>query len=203
MDVNISDSDFEDMAREHKALLSQYGRVQMRCTELVARQAAQIAALQADVIRLRGELVVRDTALAYMREDMVVLQEKIPGLPTRVTLAHRVESLTRRVQDLMRERLHRQVSIGDGAAVSHDASAAGRDNEAALEANKAAADLVICQTGCVSHDDYWREQDQCRRTGEQCVLVEQPQAMQFVRSAEVHADNAMQESVMKERQRVD
>ncbi len=53
---------------------------------------------------------------------------------------------------------------------------------AALEASLVAADLVICQTGCVSHDAYWRVQDHCRRTGKQCVLVGQPQAMQFVRS---------------------
>jgi hypothetical protein len=52
----------------------------------------------------------------------------------------------------------------------------------ALEASLVAADLVICQTGCVSHDAYWRVQDHCRRTGKQCVLVGQPQAMQFVRS---------------------
>jgi hypothetical protein len=39
--------------------------------------------------------------------------------------------------------------------------------------NLAAADLVICQTGCISHDDYWRVQDHCRRTGKPCILVDQ------------------------------
>ncbi len=41
-----------------------------------------------------------------------------------------------------------------------------------LTAHAAAADWVICQTGCVSHGGYWREDDGCRRTGKGCVLVE-------------------------------
>ena len=58
---------------------------------------------------------------------------------------------------------------------------AGGDDAAALEAGLVAADLVICQTGCVSHDACWRVHDHCQRTGKQCVLVDQPQAMHFVR----------------------
>jgi hypothetical protein len=55
---------------------------------------------------------------------------------------------------------------------------------AALEASLRAADLVICQTGCVSHGAYWRVQDHCRRTGKPCVLVGEPQPIQFVRRGE-------------------
>ena len=47
----------------------------------------------------------------------------------------------------------------------------------ALDASLAAADLVICQTGCISHDDYWRVQDHCRRTGKPCILVDEPLAV--------------------------
>jgi hypothetical protein len=46
------------------------------------------------------------------------------------------------------------------------------DNAAVLDANLAAADLVICQTGCISHNAYWRVKDFCKRTGKQCVYVE-------------------------------
>ncbi|BEU97073.1 DUF2325 domain-containing protein [Acidovorax sp. DW039] len=42
----------------------------------------------------------------------------------------------------------------------------------ALDESLAAADLVICQTGCISHDEYWRVQDHCRRTGKPCILVD-------------------------------
>jgi len=54
-------------------------------------------------------------------------------------------------------------------------------DDAALEASLVAADFVICQTGCVGHDDYWRVQDHCKRTGKPCVLVDQPQVVQIMR----------------------
>ncbi len=50
-----------------------------------------------------------------------------------------------------------------------------------LEASLQAADLVICQTGCLSHGQYWRIQDHCKRTGKTCVLVAQPEALRIVR----------------------
>ncbi|WP_308417324.1 DUF2325 domain-containing protein [Chitinimonas koreensis] len=55
------------------------------------------------------------------------------------------------------------------------------DDPAALEASLVAADLMICQTGCLSHGEYWRVQDHCKRTGKACVLVEAPQALRIVR----------------------
>ena len=68
-----------------------------------------------------------------------------------------------------------------GRFLHHAGGDDGADDAAALEASLVAADLVICQTGCVSHDAYWRVHDHCKRTGKQCVLVDQPQAMHFVR----------------------
>ena len=50
-----------------------------------------------------------------------------------------------------------------------------------LDASLAAADLVICQTGCLSHGAYWRVQDHCKRTGKSCVLVEQPGPLRIMR----------------------
>jgi len=35
----------------------------------------------------------------------------------------------------------------------------------------AAADLVICQAGCISHNAYWRVKDLCKRTGKPCLFV--------------------------------
>lgn len=224
-------SNFDNIAREHSVLLNEYGRVQSRCSELVARQVDQIEALRVDmarkdaeIMRLRAEVIARDTELAYVREDLATLETSIPGLPTRMSLARRVESLTEHIQSLMRERLGwqwlarperaaasdahpvipadlRQKSVlcigqdESGTSVAqmeieraggyflHHDGVDGED-EAALEASLVAADLVICQTGCVSHNAYWRIQDHCKRTGKQCVLVNQPRAMHFVRSTE-------------------
>lgn len=205
--------------REHRALLAQYGEIQKRCSAVIAAQAAEIKRLQAQAVRLRAAALLRETALAWEREDRQSVEAAIPGLPKRLALARRVEWLMGRVQDLqhaLRERLsrakapalpatqteaatapdlreksvlcvgepgagasvaRRMVEMAGGRFLHH----AGNDlpGAAALEASLVAADLVICQTGCVSHDAYWRVQDHCRRTGKQCVLVEQPQALQF------------------------
>lgn len=34
------------------------------------------------------------------------------------------------------------------------------------------ADLVVYQTGCISHNAYWRVKDFCKCTGKRCVFVE-------------------------------
>jgi len=67
-----------------------------------------------------------------------------------------------------------------GRFLHHDGGA--EDNPAALDASLAAADLVICQTGCISHDAYWRVKDHCKRSGKRCVFVEKPSASSLERS---------------------
>ena len=59
-----------------------------------------------------------------------------------------------------------------GRFLHHDGGE--QDNPAKLDATLAAADLVICQIGCISHDAYWRVKDHCKRTGKRCVFVETP-----------------------------
>ncbi|MBV1775890.1 DUF2325 domain-containing protein [Burkholderiaceae bacterium DAT-1] len=59
-----------------------------------------------------------------------------------------------------------------GSFAFHDGGVEQNLNQ--LEPGLAAADLVICQTGCISHDAYWRVKDFCKRTGKQCVFVERP-----------------------------
>ncbi len=110
--------DFEKFVAEYSLLLTQYGRVQLRCSQVITDQARQISQLQTEVMRLRAELMVSVTSLPF-----------------------------------------------------------GREGQLALEDVLAAADLVICQTGCVSHDAYWRVQEHCKRTGKQCVLVDQRTAI--------------------------
>ena len=218
------------IAQEHRVLLSAYGRAQARCSAQLAEQTAQaarIAELEAQLMRTQAQVVIRDTKLALAREELAELAAAAPGLPTRVKLARRVEWLSARVQDLMRELLRLQwvpapsvsnkstlqadllagvreksvlcvgqdlgqavdganaarqaIELAGGRFLHHAGGDDGIDDVAALEASLVAADLVICQTGCVSHDAYWRVHDHCQRTGKQCVLVDQPQAMHFIR----------------------
>ncbi len=58
------------------------------------------------------------------------------------------------------------------------------DNQHLLDASLAAADMVICQTGCISHNAYWRVKDFCKRTGKQCVFVENPSVSSLTRGLE-------------------
>jgi len=222
--------------REHQVLLQEYGRVQTRCSRMLAEQAARIAELESEVIRLRGEAMLRITALAWEREDHARVIAAYPDLPRRFALARHVDRLAERIQSLLRERnaahwwpmpgMARRRAVLAGKAepsvvsaapgksvlcIGKDAVAVGKARaavetaggrflqhdgveDAVLEASLVAADLVICQTGCVSHNAFWRVQDHCRRTGKQCVLVSQPDALAAIRPRKLPADADISDS---------
>lgn len=191
-------NDIDPLTEEHWTLMRQYGRAQSRCSDLVGTQAAELVELRAQVLCLRAAVIVRETTLAWEREDRMALEMRIPGLPRRMALARRVDHLVERVQDLLRERLHRQwrrptmsplqSTLPDTGPAAPTACIVMTtdgieplEDTAAFEASLVAADLVICQTGCLSHDAYWRVQDHCRRTGKACVVVAQPDVVRIVR----------------------
>ena len=62
------------LPQEFLALCRHLGDVQKRCSATVAAQAAQIEALQAQVLRLRAEVIVRDTRLAMAQDALAVMQ---------------------------------------------------------------------------------------------------------------------------------
>lgn len=132
-------TDRHGLMQEYRVLLAEYGRAQARCSALLASRAADIAALQAQVMRLRASAIVQQTALAFERQDRAYMLS---------------------------------LNTADGV------------DEAALEASLAAADMVICQTGCLSHNAYWRVHDHCQRTGKTCVLVAQAPGPAAVLSSE-------------------
>jgi len=56
-----------------------------------------------------------------------------------------------------------------GRFMHHDG---GREeNLRRIEGALAAADIVICQVGCISHNAYWRVKEMCKRTGKPCMFV--------------------------------
>ncbi len=73
----------------------------------------------------------------------------------------------------------RVIEVKGGRFVHHDGGE--KQTSAQLDASLAAADLVICQTGCVSHEAYWRVKDHCKRTGKRCVFVDNPSVSSLVR----------------------
>jgi hypothetical protein len=162
--MHLAAHEIPQLINEYHALMHHFGKTQLRCDALVRSQAAEIERLQSEAMRLRAAVIVRDTALAWER-------------------ARRMDAVRIVMQNMARERLQwqlqgRQAQGGQGAlqAAVIDAPA---DDLTDLEGSFEAADLVICQTGCLSHGAYWRVQDHCRRTGKTCVLVEQSAVAQI------------------------
>lgn len=178
------------LPQEFLVLCRQLGEAQQRCSTALAAQAAEIHALQSEIVRLRGAVVVRDTRLAMVREDLAQLQAASPGLLRRRAMARHIGALAERIATLSRECLRWRLAaeadakaqarvVGQGGATLQPAGPQPglQEDHATLDASLAAADLVICQTGCISHDEYWRVQDHCRRTGKPCILVDQSLAV--------------------------
>ncbi|MBH1963114.1 MAG: DUF2325 domain-containing protein [Comamonadaceae bacterium] len=158
-----TDKDFDSLALEHGVLLRQYGALQRRCGQQVRAQAQEIESLQQQVVRLRACVIARDSALSWEREERRKLLDAIRGWPE-----HEVQALQEQASTLTP--MHTHASDSDW-----------------LEDSLRGADLVVCQTGCISHGDYWRVKDHCKRTGKTCVLVEQPGALRIVR---IHPNDA-------------
>jgi hypothetical protein len=70
------------------------------------------------------------------------------------------------------------VRLRGGEFVHHDGGK--EENIGRLEAVISAADAVICQTGCISHNAYWRVKEQCKRTGKPCTFVGNPSLSSFL-----------------------
>jgi len=74
-----------------------------------------------------------------------------------------------------------------------------QDNLKQLDNSLAAADLVICQTGCISHNAYWRVKEHCKRTGTRCMFVENPSISSLSKGIEaLSASPAIHEPGMQE-----
>ncbi|MBY4673873.1 DUF2325 domain-containing protein [Burkholderia multivorans] len=223
--MTATDRNWMQLCDEHGRVIQEYGRAQRRASDVICDQARRIAALETQVMELRAAVMIRETALAWAREELQEVKAAVPGLPKRLALAQQVRVLEARLQALMRGE---SIETSDGsrptsAGKAHRTSASPVDSarvvmwisqaelqtrsvelavaktgvrvvqaEGAdarqLDAGLSEANLVICQVGCVSHDDWWRVKDYCRRTGKRCVLVEQPDALQRVIASAAHVD---------------
>lgn len=92
----------------------------------------------------------------------------------------RARAMLRESQLAWRLPIHVQPATQTGLAPPAFTPHEPAENES-LEGRLYEADLVICQTGCLSHGAYWRVQNHCKRTGKICLLVEQPDALRIVR----------------------
>ena len=165
--VPYPEDDIDHLVQEHSVLLRHCGEVQQRCTAQIQTQAGEITWLQSQVIRMRAQIIMLLSALTWEREDHQALQ---------ASAAHRPKTAGPPLQDGFAPVRQRPVDT----LLEQSPSDQSCDLEW-LEYSLRAADLVICQTGCVSHGSFWRVQDHCKRTGKACVLIEQPDALRIVR----------------------
>jgi hypothetical protein len=148
-------------------------REQLR--ERLAEQTERNHALQRELARLTPRAVAAEPAHAAPLPAPAAAQDL--ALP--VKLDHRVVLCVGGRGGSVPQ--YRQAVEGCGAHFLHHDGGA-EHKPAQLEPQLAAADLVICQTGCISHDAYWRVKDHCKRHHKRCVFVETPSRSAFERA---------------------
>lgn len=155
-------------------------RLQKKVEQLEQRQAEQ----QALIGELRLQLAIKTEVAAVSAETnnqtLPFIQSK-RVIPIVVQLQQKsILCVGGRVGNVASYR-DAVESVG-GRFAHHDGGL--EDNQHLLDASLAAADMVICQTGCISHNAYWRVKDFCKRTGKQCVFVENPSVSSLTRGLE-------------------
>jgi hypothetical protein len=70
------------------------------------------------------------------------------------------------------------VERAGGQFMHHDGGI--EHNHHRLDANLAAADCVVCQTGYISHTAYWLVKNYCKKSGKSCVYLDRPSVSTFV-----------------------
>lgn len=140
--------------------------------------------LQQKVERLLARLAAADEEIAALRKQRASVQPE-PDAPAPATATAAEPEQAPEALDL-RDRTvlcvggrsgsvatYRELVENVGGRFAHHDG--GRENNARqLDANLAAADLVICQTGCISHRAYWRVKDHCKRHNKRCVFLDKP-----------------------------
>lgn len=179
MEIRVEPARFEALIDENAVLARELARAQQRTTRQAAEHADRILAMQAESVRLRGQLMTAQSVAAFLREDLQALRESVPDIESRPALANRaVLCVGGRMASVS---VYRRLIEGQGGRFLHHD---GREEHGAgqLDATLAAADLVICQAGCLSHNACWRVKDHCKRTGKRCVFVETPSASSLQRA---------------------
>mgnify|MGYP001611588831 FL=1 len=151
----MPDDEFQQLRLEHGAIMQIYQEAQIRCTEQIQSLAHETEKLKRQLIRLRAQLIARDTALFWEREQRHAMAIELAA-------------------SLLTQSSPSKTQLSS-------ASLPATPEQQLLESSLHAADLVICQTGCISDGDYWRVEDHCKRNGKQCVLVDEPNALRVVR----------------------
>jgi hypothetical protein len=153
------------LLRENAVLSGELARAQVRSQRRAAAYLRRIDELEADLLRCRAQLLGLQRERAQGDAACAWAERAMPCAAPASTVLF----------------IGRRPPRPSGWAhagtrwLHHDGGCF--DDVPALDACLEQASLVICQTGCVGHEAYWRVQDHCRRTGKRCVLVDAPQQL--------------------------
>ena len=157
------------LLNEHFALCRTYAEAQERCSRHMAAQRAEVARLQDEVLRLRAQTLVLTTALDWARAGTGAGAVVLPLLPAALVACS-------------------MEGEADAVAEAVVLPARAPCQRLPLHSSLAEANLVVCQVGCLSHGAYWRDaDDQCRRSGQTCVVVASANALQAAAALSVPA----------------
>lgn len=156
-----------------------------RLAERVAQMEEREQVLRAQVAELKA---ARSPVPAVAPEpEPVAVPVQVVAMPVRLenrsVLCVGGRSSSVPIYRNMIERVGAQFAHHDGGL---------EDSSSQLDASLAAADLVICQTGCISHSAYWRVKDHCKRHGKRCVFVDNPSVSSLVRGLQEAATEETQ-----------
>ncbi|KPF50366.1 hypothetical protein IP87_01270 [beta proteobacterium AAP121] len=176
--------------RERAAWQAESAALRGRLAALAAPRPERSEAAAADAQRLARQaarIEVLERALAAAQQPAPPLRPAVPAAPEAGSTAPPLPLAVTTAPTLDQRNVlcvggrtgivpvyRRLVEASGGRFLHHDGGE--EDKLGALDATLAAADLVICQAGCVSHNAYWRVKDHCKRTGKRCVFVETPSA---------------------------
>lgn len=157
---------------------------QLRLEYRVQQAEADTAALRARLAELEAELGRQQADNRRLERELLLLSERqSPACAQACAAAQQAELAGRTVLCVgglgsATQRYRSLVEVRGGEFVHHDGGL--EENLRRLDSVIAAADAVICQTGCVSHNAYWRVKEQCKRTGKQCSFVGNPSLSSFL-----------------------
>ena len=141
-------------------------QLQERCNGLVMKNGQlrqRLAEQDKELSRLRDFAVYAEETLASLaRED-----DARPELPAGDLRGKRVLCVGGRSGSVHCYR--RIVEQSGGRFLHHDGGL--EESLHRIDGALAAADMVICQAGCISHNAYWRVKDLCKRNGKPCIFV--------------------------------
>ncbi|MBB2981858.1 DUF2325 domain-containing protein [Paraburkholderia tropica] len=130
--MTATDLNWVRLCDEHGRVVRELGRAQRRASAVIDAQAQRIAALEAQAMRLRAAVVIRETALAWTRDELHDVKTAIAGLPKRLALAQQVRVLEARVHALMRrspEAKRAPVAASNASSASNASNASNAASE--------------------------------------------------------------------------